>query len=641
VKKSKIIFCALCSVVIPTGLHAVAIDDAAHGFLRDLAEEPEVSTILQRTAISPYSTESRIEKIEQGLDQLRNSLLDSGGEIKIVESWVTDPLGAVIASAGDPHIPESIRMFSLAMVKRNDHWLAGPWAGSFLNTNLGFDPQTRAQARELESWMSLRSAELLKNVRDQAHESFFKSVREEETYVLKHIKSARDVFDRFLNLCRQRNLAGAAYYLDPFLLEEGELSSSFAKSQIPRFRSKELNDGWHFLLEERCEIFPVAGIESEDETNFILGMFDPFGDTRVLFQQVGITSDNLGNGKRKWDIHLEAFDEEDMDRFESLHLEHEEYEEAFLKIICERYPSEPFQKSSNLTTGLQRSLKNRNFSDFISMWGDFPTMNTFESARFIWRVLLKEENRSEHFLEVGDIGALVVSGKLAMWAERSEGSWAFCSRWPEVKGGGLFSKERLARVALRSKVARLQAEMRGELLPDDVPAIDLLEKSAKLESLEDETAGEFVLAWLDALESRDFEGLNKGSIRLFDAQKFPKILNARKRGAEILSSNQELVLTEGDWSVVAVSVSRKTREAGNVYFTYVTKVNGAPKVLVDLDLEMPRNRGRELLNEAEILELEEKVDAETHKILKSLYKKALAGMKKNRQAADNALEFVK
>lgn len=155
------------------------------------------------SAISPATLPARLAKIQHRLETLGKDL--DGAELKLVEANIQEPLAAVLVEATGGINPRQHSVVAVAMILRNDQWLAAPWPGSFANTGLPYDAGMRQRAAELESWMMRESALRANQLREQADQAMRANITAKLSSEAWSGLEPRQVLDAFLRACSDRD----------------------------------------------------------------------------------------------------------------------------------------------------------------------------------------------------------------------------------------------------------------------------------------------------------------------------------------------------------------------------------------------------------------------------------------------------
>jgi hypothetical protein len=118
------------------------------------------------TALSANTEAGKRAEIAGRLERTASDL--AAGTLAAGSVKIDDTLAAVLVHKIGGYDPSRLRVFAVALIKKDDAWLPGPVLASFENTGLGFAPDLRQRARTLVDWMLDEQVQELDNLRQQA-----------------------------------------------------------------------------------------------------------------------------------------------------------------------------------------------------------------------------------------------------------------------------------------------------------------------------------------------------------------------------------------------------------------------------------------------------------------------------------------
>jgi len=158
------------------------------------------------SALFPGTTTEKRASIRERLGRLAITLGEA--ELEPIETKVERDLAAVLVAQTDPLDPSQIHVHAVGLLRREGEWRAAPLPGSFDNTGIRYHPKLGPAARELERWMSLRSARELEPLRERRQAELLAAVREAEG-VAAAAHDPEHLALRFLEACARRDLPAA------------------------------------------------------------------------------------------------------------------------------------------------------------------------------------------------------------------------------------------------------------------------------------------------------------------------------------------------------------------------------------------------------------------------------------------------
>lgn len=118
------------------------------------------------TALSANTEAGKRAEIAGRLERTASDL--AAGTLAAGSVKIDDTLAAVLVHKIGGYDPSRLRVFAVALIKKDDTWQPGPVLASFENTGLGFAPDLRQRARTLVDWMLDQQVQELDTLRQQA-----------------------------------------------------------------------------------------------------------------------------------------------------------------------------------------------------------------------------------------------------------------------------------------------------------------------------------------------------------------------------------------------------------------------------------------------------------------------------------------
>ncbi len=187
--------------------HAAASDPgkAAVEFLEKVRERKINLDAGGDTALSARTTPSKRRQIAKRLDRLAKDL--GSGPLEIGAIRTDDDLAAVLVRQSGGFDPGNLRVFPVALVRRDAQWEVAPVPASFENAGAGYAVALRKRAEALETWMLRQQIVALENLHAQAAERMRGRISEKLSADDLVKLNVSQVADRFLAACASGDLA--------------------------------------------------------------------------------------------------------------------------------------------------------------------------------------------------------------------------------------------------------------------------------------------------------------------------------------------------------------------------------------------------------------------------------------------------
>ncbi len=188
-------------------VHAAAGDPgkAAVEFLEKVRERKINLDAGGDTALSARTTPRKRRQIAKRLDRLAKDL--GSGSLEVGEVRTDDNLAAVLVRKSGGFDPGNLRVFPVALVRRDSHWEAAPMPASFENAGAGYAVALRKRTEELETWMLRQQVVALEKLQAQAAEQMRGRITEKLSADELKKLDVGQVADRFLTACAGGDLA--------------------------------------------------------------------------------------------------------------------------------------------------------------------------------------------------------------------------------------------------------------------------------------------------------------------------------------------------------------------------------------------------------------------------------------------------
>lgn len=199
----------LAVFVVATGMVRGAATPAAAAleFLEKVrANEVDLSPG-RDTAISTATGKDKQKTIAAQIKTFSRQL--DGGPFEAGSVNEDGDLAAVLVHQASGYDPARHRVLAIAVVKKDDDWLAAPVQASFENTGLGYDEDRTRRCDALEEWMMRQRTTELAKLRDETAGRLKREIAARLDKRILHSETPGQLTARFLEACRKRDQATA------------------------------------------------------------------------------------------------------------------------------------------------------------------------------------------------------------------------------------------------------------------------------------------------------------------------------------------------------------------------------------------------------------------------------------------------
>ncbi len=197
------VLCLLLATIAPVLANPLTPDQAALEFL-DAVRAGKVKTAPNGgTALSVHTNPEKLQRIGRLLERMANDL--GSQPLRVGQVKTDDDLAAVMVWKDEGNDPSHMQVFPVAMVKRGEQWLPAPVPGSFENCGVGLHLESRKRMEALEDWMLTQRTLDLAKLRNLCIERMRERITNQIPRSAVAGMSRRQVLERYLNACRNRN----------------------------------------------------------------------------------------------------------------------------------------------------------------------------------------------------------------------------------------------------------------------------------------------------------------------------------------------------------------------------------------------------------------------------------------------------
>jgi hypothetical protein len=594
------------------------VGDAALRFM-EKARDGELDLEPGRdTALAPQTSSRKREEIAGRLERLAGDIGDN--TLELAGTRVDGDLAAAVVRATSGFDPTSIRVFAIALVKRDDRWLPAPVPASFENTGHGYAPATRRSVADLQNWMLREQALDIERLKEEMagrmRSEISRSLPAAELQAMDAAAAAR----RFLDACANRKLPEMLALLGGLSRELPEDWAQRLSSAQAAAAGEPASRPWHLLVSDHVLRAVIGREEMDGTTTVSVGFLDPglrgsgIPSPRIELLELPFTKSSDGT----WRCDPPPEFQQPSAAGEAIPSDSpgDEVMDEFVKQIAVSHPPQPRDNARAALDALLAALGDRDpgaVARLLPPAGDDPAdaRDALSRAAHIWWSLAKPADPL-HAIQP----ALGVDGEIAaavcqffsprnpdrpalrvMYFRKSAEGWF----WQPIPDEDL---ETGMRQWVRDQSADREAKWRERLLADCV-RLERLPESAVPDEAEAERV---VREWLDATRAGDVETALRLTARLAAEDSAEAVL--RNLGYEIagnrMSEPAPRVIhrqRSGIWT--AVGAQTVTGDESSFPLYPVVRTAEGPRILIEIDLFAATKRSRDFLNKTALSRLDD------------------------------------
>lgn len=575
----------------------------------------------EHTAISGHCGQKRRAEIKARIQHLRQIDFQKNDSLAVEAQSSDGRFAAVLVRAENPVNPLDTRIHTVALLRKNDHWLPAPALGSFANTGYGYDEKSEQSVQALEAWMAKQKILRESQYRETKLTNIRNSLLQIEEEAGFDQMSAEQVVTHFIEQCKNRNVLGIVACLGASnqkpheaLLKEIKLVNEAIENRDKHGH----NSTWAFFFWRSCLSLVI---ESDDQGNVMVGHYDPRprnkwspGGSNIFTFKTDVVE-----GRTCIRLHTDNRGQQWPAKYASK----PELKNQFATIALLKTSAKNCQSPRELLDHLIESIKEQDFEKFMQLTprnNDYCTKPENHSTILshitsVWRMIPQDDDLSYGFSEMvsddnlatvrllsGHAGGGELMPTMQIWMLRDGHGWhiiphdiiedVLMPADQQAGGEGGSTLKRLSELDIRLEEQELEHVFSTTMqitLPLSLDAVPEDEAHAilhKYHALLRDAAIKSSLAQCVILESSDKQHIMQ------QTQRHIKGANGMNKDLEILGTS-----TKDRW--VGISAKTKSPISGELDYPLYIVINTAkgPRIFANLDLRYPRNYGREVLNE--------------------------------------------
>ena len=581
------------------------------------------------TALAPQTSPAKRREIARRLERLADDLGSDPLEAGPVK--LDGEMAGVLIRKDDGFDPASLRVFSIALVKRGDIWVAAPVPSSFENTGLGYSVDLRQRAAALQDWMLRQQVLDLASLRDQAAERLRQNIEKSlPTEILRKLDS-KQAAARFIDACARRNLPEILGLLGGLSANPPDDWPARLKSATAAVRAAEPKRPWRLLISNNLLRVPVHHEENAGQALVSVACLDPVSSgNRPVTPRIALVHLEISkSADGLWRVDPPA-------RFFQEPSENDEPQDdsldndllaAFPEKLAGVYPPAPERTARQASEKLLERLRDGDFPSLVSLIqpGGNSAEPCIRAARTWWA--MHEPGGIRRLIPLGfKEDARTAAAVCQLFSTRSPDRQDLrIFHFEKSSDGWLWTPQPLpeSEEALRDWANAESSDWQVRLLADCVELENLPDSGAPSEA----EARAVIDSWLKATADGDVSAALRLTARLNTPKSETNVL--RNLGYEmtgIRKTDEPPAITGvqrgGIWTAVGVRGATEDKPAHPLYPVVITPAG--PRILIEIDLIASQNRTRDFLNRTALDRLRDLPKAAAE--LKELFQKHQAGI---------------
>ncbi len=588
--------------------------------------------ISKDTALSPYCSIKRRNEIREQLEFLQNTHFQDGDVFSYEGSRTEANFAAILLRSDNARSPLNIRIHAVALVKKNNQWLASPLPSRFTNTGYGYDPAVQKSVQQLEMWMAKEKTKRESSARQNAQANLLDSIKEEENSARLDRLDSHQAVENLLRQLKNKNLLGVLASLGAGSNQLPEPLDTTTDLISRGLDHSEDANAWTLVTHPSV----ITHTLKTDQKNkdVVVGFWNPLDSkhSHILYfpteKQKGKTFTKLPNLLKSA---LLPEEERWREQWRNQQRDQEELVGKLPQLIYKHHPAKTFSGDpEEVSQYFIQALDSLNFLNcfrLIPRNGDFfdnpqKQAQHLNQLSQLWKSLHRVRANPRRDLDLIQSESLALlplqfakpnrSGEfhtIKVWLIRESGNWHLIPH--ETLNEYANDQLKAEKKKLETQLRALEKEQQEKHSKTLLARVTTLSPPLHKKNISADEAKKTLTRFRSTLRANDTtEALSlcavlKGTSNVQTLKTF----NYALRGASDHSANDHVlgVNSAGSWTAVSIRTESKTSHHYDYPLYLVVATEQGPKILLDIDLRHATNKGRKLLNNRNWKKLEEAV----------------------------------
>ncbi len=601
--------------------------------------------IAKDTALSPNCSISRRKSIREHLNLLQSNYLRENDTFTVESVKDGDQFSAVLIRAENPSAPLSSRVFSIALIRKKDGWKPAPLPDSFANTDYGYDEAVENTVKNLEKWMATEKIKRETAHRNKATNEFQSALAKIEKELNPTKLNARTAVENFIELCRSKDLMkilasmGAA---SGALQESLEDTISVVSGGL---EVDDLENDWQ-VVTNRSSVYEVMNVD-EKRNEVAVGFYNPMlrRQSKVLYFPI-VKKENKTFVRLSPMLMIALLPEDERWQQRWRHRREDE-RNLVVKIpatILKNTKTIPADSPEKLLETFLSIVKANQFKGAIEL---LPRKgHHFEKEKeqaivlanlaTLWQGLNGVKSSpapkitvvKEELLALAPLQYALPNnpGRFQtwnLWMLKGEQGWHLV---PQNSMNTIEDEAlQLSKKKLLEQLVKMTQNQRKELSQKMLSQVLTIKPASLGEAVNESDAIKLFKQYRNHLRGDDNQAA-LGCCAVLDGTDDTRTLknfNYALRGVDDHIKDDRIlgVITAGKWSGISVRTESKLAGTHDYPVYLCLNTSKGARILLDIDLRHPSNKGRKLLNKSNWGKLKNAVPAETLKQVETIFAK--------------------
>jgi hypothetical protein len=594
---------------------AKTISELAISYLKKIANGD--LDITKDTALSSNCSSSRRIKIREHLTFIQLNYFRKNDTFSLELLEQGEQFSAVLIRVENTATPLDTRIISVAMAREKDGWKPAPLPNSFTNINYGYDESVEKKIKHLEKWMTTEKTKREIAIREKATSKFQSLLAKNEKELQPNKLDAGTAVLKFIDACQHNNLMKA-------LVSMGAASDALDNPLDDTvnvvsngLETRDTNNKWQ-LLTNSSSIYNIMNIDNK-RNEVAVGFYNPLMRTSSQVLYFPIKEKGQKTFVRLSPSLEAAVKPNKNQRQRHFHHRRDDEQKLIRKIPSVIFKNIETKHAKSPEKLVEDFLGATNFKDAVAL---LPTKELpipsedgqialLESLAFLWQGFNSVRSLPKPSIKIARDG-LLAAAPLEYAQPKKLGAFQTWRLWmiKGDKGWHLIPEKSIAAIVdekiklkikgLSEKLAIITKNQHKELIKkvlSHVTKIDLVELK---EAVTKQEAINLFKLYRSRLRSNDYAAALDCCALLDNSSdtRTLKNFNYAIRGASDHTKDDLIlgVVKSGKWSGVSVRTQSKTSGTHDYPMYLFLNTNNGAKILLDIDLRYPSNKGRSIIN---------------------------------------------
>ena len=642
--------------------------EAVLKILKNAQDSTKNSKITNELAISSFCSKRKKEAIFDQWSSLGKWAREEAVEFSILDQKINGDLAGVVVAARGKSGPDGAQVLTFGTLYQNRTWKVAPISGQFTNSGIGFGEAERGRVQELEEWMSWQSVEGFTSFRKKELASYLKKLEGTVNTRVLNEASPKEAFNHFTEAIQKGHFEAVMVWLGILerTIHDDRNWAQLISVSRSGLKNQDQQKVWRLLTDSGVIRLIADEQVKKNSASFLLGFTAPYetGMDREKNRAIRFHLDKTPVG---WRVKMPTFfasaDEDSSAHFNAHQQEMDWKDRKFREILGGLFEKTHEARRANdppaLLAEIGKDLNAGNFANFARFLYRQPAAaeekdrDAIRTARYAtlsrwWteffgskqgsRQIPKEQYFTQEFAVRPVLHYL--DGKVALGVIRLEtyGSWKpkFGKVWmmKMADGWGIAPSEKIFSSEQFKEEYASSAKRLGEKFDTEEQKLQetyLTELLAGIETLAEggeaphiEAGNKITTAWRAGLATGSVTAMLKRAAVLEIPEKPSKLINdlsATIKGVKAAKHPDQFLGSKsvGRFHGVSMMVDAGRGVEMHCPLMIVVPTQKGPRVLADVELWYPSNRGKRIRNSETLIRLEKLLSEEDYAAIQELF----------------------